>query len=396
MNVKQDRFAWGRLPWGRSLLNVGKVAIVVGVVGYAVYYVKTMPVAVTSHTVARDSIVTEVMGTGTLEARVKATISPKISGRIAEVLVDQGQTVTSGQLLIRLDDDDLQQKIKIAEATIATSEASVGRFEAETQQAESVFDQADSDYKRAQKLLSSRAISQSEFDKTREAFGIAKSGIARAAASLVEARQQVLLAEQSLKFDEARLADSRITAPFDGLIIERFRDPGSITVPGTPVLSLISLDQLWVSAWVDETEMGPLEPDQPARVSFRSDPKREFSGQVARLGKQADRETREFTVDVSVLELPENWAIGQRAEVYIQTDHVEQTLVLPADFVVLQEGRPGVYVLVDERAHWQPIEIGLIGRDRVQVDSGLVADTEVVIPVGARGSNIDGRRVAIQ
>lgn len=391
MNAKPEGFAWGR-----NLLNLGKIASLVGVIGYAVYYVKAKPVAVTSHRVTKDVIVAEVMGTGTLEARVKATISPKISGRIAEVLVDQGQNVKSGQLLVRLDDDDLQQKIKIAEATIAAAQASVKRFEAETQQAASVFNQADSDYKRAQKLLRSSAISQSEFEKIREGFGIAKSGVARAEASLVEAKQQVELTEQSLKFDEARLADSRITAPFDGLIVERFRDPGSITVPGTPVLSLISLDELWISAWVDETEMEPLRPEQPARVNFRSNPKREFSGQVARLGKQADRETREFTVDVSVLELPGNWAIGQRAEVYIQTDRAEQAVVLPAEFVVLNQGQPGVYTLVDQKAHWQPIELGMVGRDLVQVKSGVTAGTDVVIPANAGAKNIDGRRVAVQ
>jgi multidrug efflux pump subunit AcrA (membrane-fusion protein) len=111
------------LGWKRNLVTVAKFAVLMGVIGYAVYYFKTMPVAVTSYTVVRDSIAAEVMRTGTLEARVKATISHKISGRIAEVLVDQGQAVTSGRLLVRLDDEDLTQRVKIAKATIATAEA---------------------------------------------------------------------------------------------------------------------------------------------------------------------------------------------------------------------------------------------------------------------------------
>ncbi len=388
MNVSKRKFGWMR-----GLGAIVKLALLIGAIGYGVYYFKTLPVAVDFHTVGRDTIVAEVMGTGTLEARVKATISPKISGRIAEVLVDQGQTVSAGQLLVRLDDEDLRQQVKIAEATIASAEATVERFEAEKDQAESVFAQWDADYDRARKLVERDAMSQSEFDKTREGFEVAKSGITRAQASLVEANQQVLLAKQSLKFDEARLADSRIVASFDGLIVERFRDAGSITVPGTPVLSLISLDELWISAWVDETAMGPLNPDQIARVIFRSDPKRAFSGQVARLGKQADRETREFTVDVRVLELPENWAIGQRAEVYIETDRVENAIVLPAEFVRLKDGVRGVYLIRNETASWQPIELGVAGDDRVQVLAGLEDRQEVAVPTSRRDANIEGRWV---
>ncbi|TWU37763.1 Macrolide export protein MacA [Novipirellula aureliae] len=380
----------------QRLLNLAKLLGVIALIGYAVYYFQTIPVAVSSHTVEQDTIVEEVMGTGTLEARVKTTISPKISGRIAEVLVDQGQTVASGELLVRLDDEDLQQQVKMAEATVATAEASVKRFVAENQQAASVFDQSNADFERAKSLLKSRATSQAEFDVAREAFDVAKSGIAKAEASLEEAKQQVQLAKQSLKYNQARLTDSRIVAPFDGLIVERLRDAGSIVVPGTPVLSLISLDELWISAWVDETEMSGLQPDQPARVVFRSDADADFTGQVARLGKQTDRETRQFTVDVRVLEMPENWAVGQRAEVYIETDRAEKAVVLPANFVRLQDGKPGVFTLQNEHARWQPIQLGMKGRGKVQVTSGLAVGDEVVTPAVAGKSSIQGRRVVTQ
>lgn len=83
---------------------------------------------------------------------------------------------------------------------------------------------------------------------------------------------------------------------------------------------MISLDELWVSAWVDETAIARVAPGQPARVVFRSEEGRSYPGVVARLGRETDRETREFLVDVRVTELPKNWTIGQRAEVFIQTE----------------------------------------------------------------------------
>jgi HlyD family secretion protein len=70
------------------------------------------------------------------------------------------------------------------------------------------------------------------------------------------------------------------------LVIARERDAGAIVVPGSPILQLISLDELWVSAWVDETEMDQRKDQQPAKIVFRSQPTSELDGVVARLGKQ--------------------------------------------------------------------------------------------------------------
>ena len=82
----------------------------------------------------------------------------------------------------------------------------------------------------------------------------------------------------------------------------------------------------------------------PRGSLFRSEPDHAYRGEVARLGRQADRETREFTVDVRVLELPKNWAVGQRAEVYIETARKTDVTVLPAEYILWRDEKPGVLV----------------------------------------------------
>jgi HlyD family secretion protein len=126
-----------------------------------------------------------------------------------------------------------------------------------------------------------------------------------------------------------------VVAPFAGLVVRRGCDRGSIVVPGATVLSLVSTEEIWVSAWVDETEMSRLKPVQATRVVFRSEPDRSYEGDVARLGRQADRETGEFLVDVRVRALPENWAIvvthDQRAlDVFDTIYEMEDGVVGPA------------------------------------------------------------------
>jgi HlyD family secretion protein len=367
------------------------LAIVAGIV----WYIRSQPMPVASHTVSKGPVVRSVMGTGTLEARIRTTISPKIQGRIAEVLVDQGSVVKAGQLLVRLDDEDLAQQVRMATASIDSSEATLGRFRAEIAQAKSTVAKTEADLGRTQKLIAANSISQSEFDQTQEAFELAKSGLLKAEANLLEAEQQVNLSRETLKFQESRLADAKLLAPFDGLVIERERDAGAIVVPGSPILQLISLDELWVSAWVDETEMDQLRDQQPAKIVFRSQPLVPFDGVVARLGKQSDRETREFTVDVRALKLPETWAIGQRAEVYIETGRVDDCVWIPASFLSKQGDEQGVFVHNGGVARWRPLKIGIEGRDTVAIDDGLSSGEVIVKPTQPSAKLTDGRKVLV-
>lgn len=159
----------------------------------------------------------------------------------------------------------------------------------------------------------------------------------------MEGQKELVAAEKTLEYHRARLADTEIRAPFDGLIVKRHRDPGDVVVPGSAILTLISTDELWISAWVDETEMGRLRTDQSARVVFRSQPERSYPGTVVRLGLEADRETREFIVDVRVLELPQNWAVGQRAEAFVEIARKDEVILLPAKFVIDGGDDPGVF-----------------------------------------------------
>ncbi len=384
----------GRNPVVRWLWQGLKLALVVGGIGYVVYLVKFSPVLVAEHQIEHGGIVAEVMGTGTLEARVRTTISPKISGRIEEILADEGDRLSKGDTLVRLDNDELSQQVEIAQATLAASKAAVERLKTDRGRAVAVAGQAKKEYSRIQRLISQSAITESELDKAVESVAIADAGLARADAAIVESQQQVLAAEKTLAYHHARLGDTEITAPFDGLIVRRQRDPGDVVVPGSPILQLVSLEQLWISAWIDETQMAQIAVGQSARVVFRSEPERSYPGEVSRLGKEADRETREFIVDVHVLELPKNWAVGQRAEVYIETARKDDVALLPAAHVQWLDNTSGVFVRQGDRAAWQPLKLGLRSQEAIEVIDGLQAGDGVIVPEDPRTKLTEGKRIA--
>lgn len=378
----------------RFLTRAAKLAVVVLVIVGVVYWLRFAPLRVDEHRVQRGEVVAEAMGTGTLEAHYRSTVSPRISGRIQEVLVDMGDQVTAGQLLVRLDDVELKPQVEMAEASVVVARSTLDRLDADRSEAVARLEQAVADHQRSVSLSPSGAISQSDLDKNVANLKTAQAGKARAEAAMVEGRKQLIAAETTLAYRKALLADTKVVAPFDGLVVRRHRDPGDIAVPGSAVLSLISTEELWITAWVDETEMSHVAMGQSARVVFRSEPDHNYPGQVARLAREADRETREFTVDVRVLELPKNWAIGQRAEVYIETARADNVPVLPTKLVLWRDGRPGVHVRQDGHAVWREIELGLAGRDRVEVTSGLDEGDVVVTPPAGSNVSLDGRRIA--
>lgn len=375
---------WPTLKW----------LLVAAAIGVGLYQLKFRPVPVTGRPVVAAPLVSEVMGTGTLEARVKTTISPRIQERLVEVLVDQGDAVKAGQLLARLDDGELRQQVAVSEAMLAAAHATVQRVRVDEARAEAVEQQARRDHQRIAELLATKISSQADLDKAAEQLTVAEADLRRAHAASREAQSQVTTAEKTLAHQQERLAFTRLTSPYDGLVVRRDRDPGAVVVPGSSLLQLISTNELWISAWVDETALASLAPGQSARVVFRSEPAREFPGLVTRLGRETDRETREFLVDVRVGELPANWAVGQRAEVFIETGRKTDALAIPQHFLQWRAGQAGVFVNDHSQAAWRDVTLGLRGQDAVEVTRGLSAGETVVAPADPKQSPLKpGQRV---
>ena len=381
----------------RRAVSVGwKLAIVAAVTVFVVYRMRFAPVDVDSRLAVTGPIAAEVMGTGTLESRVPVTLSPKISGLLTQVLADQGDRITKGQLLATLDDGDLRQQVEMAKADLAATKAGVDRAAAEIARAEADARQARLTYGRISRLVESRVASTDELDKATQQRDVAEAELNRAQLVKVELERQVIKSQESLRYTQARLTDTKIASPFEGLVIHRGREPGDIAVPGSEILQIISTDQMWVSAWVDETAIGSIAVNQPARVVFRSEPGKSYNGTVTRMAPMADRETREFLVDVTVKDLPKSWAVGQRAEVYIQTAQKDQALLAPPAAIVWQNGKPGLFVSKDGHANWRSVTLGLRGTQSVEVTQGLAADETIIWLHDPKGGSLtDGRAVSL-
>ncbi len=379
---------------GRSASRWGKWVLFFVLAAAAAYWLRFKPVSVNGFAAQQGEIVAEVMGTGTLEAKVQTVVSTKIPGRIAEMRADQGDEVRSGQLLLRLDDSEFRQQVEIARSSLDAARATVERMQADAVRSQAVLEQARIEFRRRESLFTSRSIAANEIDKRKEELKVAEADLEKTRATVVEARKSLVVAQNTVDYHLARLGDTLIAAFFDGLIVRRDRDPGDVVVPGTSIFLLISTQRLWVRAWVDETEMQQIFEGQPARVVFRAEPSSDYSGKVVRIGRETDRETREFLVDVEVEQLPRNWSMGQRADVFIETARKAGATVLPSQALLRKPGEIGVIVNRDGRTAWQPVTIGLRGREQVEILSGL-SPGETVVYAPGHDPMAEGRRIEI-
>lgn len=378
----------------RNLFRWIKYTLIAAILILIVYWARFTPVSVVGHVVGREEVIAEVIGTGTLEARVQTVISSKISGRIGQISVDQGNHVEKGQTLLRLDDSELRQQVEIARSALSAARASVDRVQADQTRAQVVLDHVRRDHLRNEKLFANKSISSNEMEKSEKSLSVAEADLASARAAVAESQKNLIVAQNTLDYHIARLDDTVIKAPFDGLIVRRDREPGDVVVPGSSIFLLISTEEMWVKAWVDETEMERVAPGQKAQVIFRSEPDSPFPGEVVRLGRETDRETREFIVDVRVRALPKNWSVGQRAEVLINIAEKKDVVVLPSRFIVKEKDIAGVFIQDHGKASWRPLKIGLRGREKAEILEGLNPGDTVITPVDSKRF-FEGRKVRV-
>lgn len=377
---------------GRGVSRWGRWILVLVIAASAIYWLRFRTVSVAGYTAVQGEIVGEVMGTGTLEAKVQTIVSTKIAGRILEMHVDQGDQVRAGQALLRLDDSEFRQQVEMARSTLDAAKATVERMQADSVRSQAVLEQARIEYRRRETLFSSKSIAANEMDKRKEELKVAEADLEKTRAAVVESQKNMVVAQNTVDYHLARLDDTLILAPFDGLIIRRDRDPGDVVVPGTSIFLLISTRSLWVRTWVDETEMQRVAEEQRARVVFRAEPETGYKGKVARLGRETDRETREFLVDVEIEQLPRNWSVGQRADVFIETARKDNVTMVPSQVIMRNQGETVVVLNRDGRAVRQPVKTGLRGRTHVEIVEGL-SPGEIVVTTQDSDPIPEGRRL---
>ncbi|MFW6112863.1 MAG: efflux RND transporter periplasmic adaptor subunit [Thermodesulfobacteriota bacterium] len=365
-----------RLPGKKLLIPAAVGLIILLLLGYRLFWYRpSVPVIAAKPAEVQG----QVKGPGTVQSKIPVAVSTKITGIVEKLYADQGDRVQKGQLLAELDAVELKAKKAASQASRHRAQRELGRVQADAAKAQANLELAQSNYRRDLEVFKPGYISEAAMDTTKAQLRLAQSELAAAQAQVAAQASQAEQAESEVKASEALLSYTRIPAPMDGLITVREAEVGSTVSPGAPIFQMVDLDNIWVAAWIDASQIAQLKAGQKADIRLRSG--RRYQGQVARLNREADPVTRELEVNVAFDTLPEPLVIGEEAEVTIFTGE-QKTLAVPLAAVVQQREQTGVMLVDQGSLAFRPVTLGLNDGKRTAVLEGLKeGDLVVAQPV---------------
>lgn len=320
-----------------------------------------------------------VLGIGTVQAKTSYTIGPTQTGRIAKLYVDQGDTVTVGQLLGEIDPVDLDQQVAASQAALLASQHDVNNAQARIQDAKSRMQVSQSEFTRYTQLRNVEAISQEQWETKQNEAAVAIAALDAAVAAFQSAQSKVRQAEADYQAKLAQKNNLLLISPANGIVIARQAEAGSTVTAGSAVFVIVDPNSLWVQTRIDQTRFAGIHTGQTAGIVLRSRQNDSVPGFVARLEIQGDTVTEERLVDVQFQSAPSTVLLGDSAEVTIYLPTETNCLYVPAAAVRNINKQEGVWVIQDGRVSYTPVKTGIRSTDgNVQILAGLTEEQWVV------------------
>jgi HlyD family secretion protein len=279
-------------------------------------------------------------GNGRIEA-TEVAVAPKISGRISEIFVQEGDIVEKGQAVATLETQELQARLELSQAQIKQAQENEKYARAVLEQAQSELSLAQKNYKRAKELYHAKAVSLVVFEQEETRYLSASAAAKAAEANVAQADEAIHVAQAQLQTVRVSLDESTLRAPIKGRVLYKLAQNGEVVGSGQNVLILLDLLDTYMSVFLSTAEAGRVDFDSearivldafsdiaiPARITFIS-PKAQFTPK--QIETKEEREKLMFRVKVNI-----------------------DPLLLEKHLQKVKTGLPGMaYIRLDPAAHW--------------------------------------------
>lgn len=374
---------WPPRPSGRVLALIAVLAVIAGWI--AVQKLRGKPAE--SMTAQRADLMQSVVVTGRVSSESRVTVGSVITARVRSVPLREGARVKAGELLIQLEDSEQRAAAAQAEAALKSAEArlrsqeemAAPMAEQQLQQARANAAAAQRERERRESLFKQGFIGQAQLDEARRADEVARaqqrSAEAQATANIrgaerVTAEVRVTEARAAAELARARLAQTRILAPADALVLERLAEPGQIVQPGTRLMTLSIAGPVQLIAQVDEKYLAQLTVGQTASVSADAYPGQRFAARVLSVSPTVDTQRGSVEVKFSVAEPPAYLRNDMTLSIEVETGRRKSVLAVPS-VLVLTGDPPAVLLANDGKVERRAIKPGLRTLTAVEVLEGI-------------------------
>jgi RND family efflux transporter MFP subunit len=336
------------------------------------------PIAVTTVTVSEQPWPYLYEATGTVRARTSTVIAAKLMGYVREVKVQTGDHVRQGQPLVSLDARDLDINSHRAEAALEEVRSSMPEADSGVAGAKANLDLAQSTFNRMQDLFNKKSISNQEFDEASGKLKAAQAAYQMAVAKRAQLNAQAARVQQDVRATEVARSYAEIAAPFAGVVTAKTVDPGTLAVPGTPLLTIEREGAYRLEASVEESHLSAIRVGQPVTVTLDGID-RTLDARVSEIVPAVDSASRSYIVKIDLPNVPAlrsgtfgraSFPMGSRSVISI-----------PAAAVIDRGQLQLVLVAENGAARTRLITTGLKNKDRIEILSGLTAGDKVIFPV---------------
>jgi HlyD family secretion protein len=321
----------------------------------------------------------EVRVVGNLIGEATVAVAPRTAGRLQDVFVRLGDRVNRGQRIAKIEDFEIVEQVKQAEAAQEVAAATIRQREADLQLALTNVERSRNLFQR--QLLPKQTLDDNE---ARYQAAVAQIDLAKAQSTQSKAR-----------LDELRitLANTVIVSPVNGFVSKRTVDPGAFVSQNAPVVDVVDISRVRLVVNVVERDLKELSSGARAKVEVDAYPGETFQGRIARVAPVLDPATRTAPIEIEIPNPDFRLKPGMYARVGISTELKKDALVVPVNAVADLGGRRGVFQHVNGVAVFRTIELGTETAELVEVLGGLT-EGDQVITTGARALR-DGDRIQL-
>jgi len=326
---------------------------------------------------------------GTLAAEDQVTIASQAEGAVSRVVVDLGDHVKTGQVLIELDREKLQYNLQNQKAALERALAKYGAIEPghlpptnetpDVKKAAAELGQAKQAFERAEELNKRQLIPKQTLDDADATWRAKQAAYESALQNARNLSADIDASNSMLQLADRQLRDATIRAPFDGYVQKRLVSLGEFVKSQTPVMEIVRVDPLKAIGEIPEKMAPWLEVGQPVDVTVDAFPNRKIAGKVSRISPAVNTPTRAFSFEAIVPNGDGALKPGTFARVHVQTALVEPVLTIPYAAMQYRYGVYRAFVVTGDRLALHELKTGDRVGDRMEILDGLKLGDRVAL-----------------
>ena len=317
-----------------------------------------VPMTVELGTLKRGKVSAFLTVVGNLIGEQTVDIAPRTGGRLLEVNVKLGDRVRRGQVLAKIEDREIVEQVRQAEASQEVSKATIRQREADLKVAELNFERSKNLYQR--QLLAKQALDDAE---SRYMAAVAQFDLSKAQLTQNDSRLQEL---------RINLQNTQVVSPVDGFVGKRSVDPGAMVNTNTAIASVVDISKLRLVANVVEKDLRMVSAGDTAVVEVDAYPGEQFNGKIARVSPVLDPATRTAAMEVEIPNRDYRLKPGMYARINLTVEEHDKALVMPKTAIVDYQSQRGVWVPNEsERAMFVPLKLGIENSEQIEVVGGM-------------------------